>query len=69
MALRTRFGPSAYEDPVGAFTKLRQIESVEEYQTAFEVLSNKIIDVSEEFCINTFLSECLNQTHFLLLLG
>jgi hypothetical protein len=29
-ALRTRFGPSAYEDPVGAFTKLRQNGSVEQ---------------------------------------
>lgn len=37
VALRIRFGPSAYEDPVGAFTKLRQTGSVEEYQSNFEV--------------------------------
>ncbi|KAA8549923.1 hypothetical protein F0562_001607 [Nyssa sinensis] len=55
-ALRTKFGPSAYEDPVGAFTKLRQTGSVEDYQTAFEILSNKISGVSEEFRISTFLS-------------
>lgn len=55
-ALRTRFGPSAVEDPVGAFTKLRQTGSVEDYQTAFKILSNKIRGVSEEFRISTFLS-------------
>ncbi|KAB5524458.1 hypothetical protein DKX38_022207 [Salix brachista] len=55
-AIRIRFGPSAYEDPVGAFTKLRQTGSVEEYQSAFEILSNKITDLSEEFRISTFLS-------------
>ncbi|KAA8524244.1 hypothetical protein F0562_010667 [Nyssa sinensis] len=45
VALRIRFGPSAYEDPVGGFTKLRQTGSVEEYQTTFEILSNKITEV------------------------
>ena len=55
-ALRIKFGSSAYEDPMGTFTKLRQTGSVEEYQTAFEILSNKINGVSEEFRISTFLS-------------
>lgn len=54
--LRTRFGPSAYEDPVCAFTKLMQTGSVEDYQTTFENLSYKISGVSEEFRISTFLS-------------
>lgn len=56
IALKVRFGPSAYEDPVGAFTKLRQTHSVEEYQTKFEILSNKITGLNEEFRISTFLS-------------
>jgi hypothetical protein len=55
-ALRTRFGPLAYEDPVGLFTKLRQTRSVEDYQIDFKILSNKISGVSEEFRISTFLS-------------
>ena len=55
-ALRIRFGPSAFEDPVGAFTKLKQTGSVEEYQTTFEILSNKVHGVNEEFRISTFLS-------------
>ena len=41
---------------MGTFPKLRQTGSVEEYQTTFEILSNKINRVSEEFCIHTFLS-------------
>jgi len=55
-ALRTRFGPLAYEDSVGLFTKLRQTRSVEDYQIDFKILSNKISGVSEEFRISTFLS-------------
>lgn len=55
VALHTRFGPSTYEDLVGAFTKLKQTRSVEEYEITFEVLSNKINGVSEEFRISTFL--------------
>ena len=55
-ALRIIFGSSAYEDPMGTFTKWRQTRSVEEYQTAFEILSNKTNRVSEEFRTSTFLS-------------
>ncbi|KAF5475861.1 hypothetical protein F2P56_007623 [Juglans regia] len=55
-ALRVRFGPSTYEDPIGAFTKLRQTATVEEYQTEFETLSNKIKGLTEAFRISTFIS-------------
>lgn len=56
VALKTHFGPSAYEDPVGVFTKLQQTSTVEDYQSRFEVLSNRIIGLTEEFWINTFIS-------------
>jgi hypothetical protein len=52
----TRFSPSAFDDPVGAFTKLKQTSNVEDYQTQFEILSNKIQGLSEEFKVSTFLS-------------
>lgn len=42
VALKVRFAPSAYDDPVGAFTKLHQLSTVDEYQSQFEVLSNRI---------------------------
>lgn len=50
------FAPSAFDDPVGGFTKLKQTTTVEEYQTQFEVLSNKIAGLIEDFRISTFLS-------------
>jgi hypothetical protein len=55
-ALKTRFAPSAFDDPVGAFTKLKQSSAVEDYQTQFEILSNKIPGLTEEFKVSTFLS-------------
>lgn len=44
--LKIRFGPSNYEDLMGTFTKLRQIEIVEVYQSQFEALSNKIKEIN-----------------------
>ena len=55
-AIRIRFRTSSYEDLVDAFTKLKQRGSVEDYQTEFETLSNKIGGLTEEFRISTFLS-------------
>jgi hypothetical protein len=55
-ALKTRFAPSAFDDPVGAFTKLKQSSAVEDNQTQFEILSNKIPSLTEEFKVSTFLS-------------
>jgi hypothetical protein len=56
IALRVRFAPSAFDDPKGAFTKLKQTSTVEEYQTQFEILSNRFQGMSEEFKVSTFLS-------------
>jgi hypothetical protein len=56
VALKTRFAPSAFNDSVGVFTKLRQTSSVKDYQTQFEILSNRIQGMSEEFKVSTFLS-------------
>lgn len=61
IALRTRFGPSAYEDPMRAFAKLRQTGNVEEYQTNFEILSYKITGISEKFRIITFLNRLRDE--------
>lgn len=54
--LRVQFGPSSFEDPIRAFTKLRQTSTIEEYQTKFEILSNKIKGLTKEFHISTFIS-------------
>lgn len=54
VALKTRFGPSTYNDPIGAFTKLLQHTTMEEYQTQFEILSNWISGLIGEFKVSTF---------------
>jgi hypothetical protein len=56
VALKIRFAPSAYDDPAGAFTKLQQTSTVDEYQSQFEVLSNRIPGLSEEFRVSSFVS-------------
>jgi hypothetical protein len=56
VVLKIWFAPSAYDDPVRAFTKLVQTTTVEEYQFEFEVLSNQISSLTEDFYVHTFLS-------------
>jgi hypothetical protein len=56
IAFKVRFASSAFDDPLRAFTKLKQTSTVEEYQTQFEILSNRIQGMSEEFKVSTFLS-------------
>jgi hypothetical protein len=55
-ALKTRFAPSVFDDPVGTFTTLKQTTTVEDFQNRFEILSNRIQGLSEDFKVNTFLS-------------
>jgi methyl coenzyme M reductase subunit D len=56
VALKIRFAPSNYDDPVGAFTKLQQTSTVDEYQSQFEVLSNRILGLTEDFRVSSFVS-------------
>jgi hypothetical protein len=49
VALKIRFAPSSYDDSVGAFTKLHQTSTVDEYQSQFEVLSNRIPGLLRSF--------------------
>jgi translation elongation factor EF-1beta len=55
-ALKTRFAPSVFDDPVGTFTTLKQTTTVEDFQNRFEILSNRIQGLSEDFKVSTFLS-------------
>lgn len=46
-AMLVRFAPTPFDDPLDEFTKLQQRNtSVEEYQTQFELLSNRILDLT-----------------------
>jgi hypothetical protein len=55
-ALKAQFAPLIFDDPVGTFTKLKQTSTVEDFQTQFEIMSNGIQGLSDEFKVSTFLS-------------
>ena len=55
-ALLTRFGSTAYEDPMESLTRLRQISNFVVYKGQFEALSNKITGLSDSHKLSYFLS-------------
>ncbi|XP_041011286.1 uncharacterized protein LOC121255061 [Juglans microcarpa x Juglans regia] len=55
-AVQVRFGSSAYDDPMEALTRLKQVHSVTTYKAEFELLSNRIKGVSEKNKLSCFLS-------------
>lgn len=55
-ALKCRFGPSTYENHQVALFKLRQSGYVMEYQTQFEMLANRVMNLSPDAQLNCFLS-------------
>ncbi|XP_040996196.1 uncharacterized protein LOC121242393 [Juglans microcarpa x Juglans regia] len=55
-ALLIRFGPNCYDDPMQAFTRLKQTGSVKEYKTQFETLSNRFRGLSDHYKLSCFLS-------------
>ncbi|KAF5451936.1 hypothetical protein F2P56_026990 [Juglans regia] len=48
-AVQVRFGSSAYDDPMEALTCLKQVNSVTVYKTEFELLSNRIKGMQEQY--------------------
>ncbi|KAF5450607.1 hypothetical protein F2P56_030941, partial [Juglans regia] len=55
-AVQSRFGSSSYDDPMEAITRLRQTSTVSAYKTQFEVLSNRLKGLSENYKLSCFLS-------------
>jgi len=45
--LQTRFGVTAYDDPMEALTRLKQTSIVIAYKGNFEILSNRIFGLSK----------------------
>ncbi|GJV76159.1 class II heat shock protein [Tanacetum coccineum] len=67
-SVKNRFGPSKYEDPKGALSKLLQLGTVEDYQWVFEKLMNKVTDIPDSLLISFYISGFkLNLQHELLL--
>ena len=54
--LSARFSPSGYEDVQGMLSKLTQSSSVAQYQSEFEMLSNRIQGLPDSFLISCFIS-------------
>ncbi|GJV99070.1 ty3-gypsy retrotransposon protein [Tanacetum coccineum] len=55
-SVKNRFGPSKYEDPHGALSKLLQTGSVTKYQNEFEKLMIRVKDVLETLLISFYIS-------------
>ena len=55
-ALQTRFGVTAYDDPMVAFTRLKQTSTVVSYKGNFKILSNRIAILTESHKLSCFLS-------------
>ena len=55
-AIQVRFGPSSYDNPMEALTKLKQTTIVAVYKSQFEMLSNRIRNLSESHKLSCFLS-------------
>ena len=55
-AVQLRFGPTDYEDPSEALTRLKQTTTVAAYQEAFEKLSHRVDGLPENFLIGCFIA-------------
>ncbi|KAK9230741.1 hypothetical protein WN944_023713 [Citrus x changshan-huyou] len=55
-ALLQRFGPTDYEDPSEALTRLKQTSTVEAYQEAFEQLSHRVDGIPDKFLMGCFIA-------------
>ncbi|GJV18163.1 hypothetical protein Tco_1363486 [Tanacetum coccineum] len=54
-SVKNRFGPSKYEDPQGALSKLLQLGTVEDYQWEFEKLMNRVTDIPDFLLISFYI--------------
>lgn len=53
-ALQTWFGPTSYEDPMEALTRLRQTSIIEHYNSQFDHLSNQLQGLVEPYKLSCF---------------
>nr|GEX81733.1 ATP-dependent DNA helicase RecG [Tanacetum cinerariifolium] len=55
-SVRNFFGPSEYEDPNGALSKLLQLGTVKDYQREFKKLMNRATDIPDSLPISFYIS-------------
>ncbi|GKE20425.1 retrotransposon-related protein [Tanacetum coccineum] len=64
-SVRNCFGPSKYEDPNGALSKLLQLGTVKNYQREFEKLMNQAMDIPDSLLISFYISGLNLRREFL----
>lgn len=64
-AFQTSFGPTAYEDPMEALTRLHHTSTVEHYKRHFELLSNQLRGLTEPYKLSCFLSGLHEDIRFM----
>ncbi|GJZ67421.1 retrotransposon-related protein [Tanacetum coccineum] len=55
-SVKNRFGPSKYENPQGALSKLLQLGTVKEYQREFKKLMNRVTHIPKTLLISFYVS-------------
>ncbi|KAL5848937.1 hypothetical protein ACOSQ4_006950 [Xanthoceras sorbifolium] len=60
-ALLLRFGPTDYEDPSEALTRLKQTTTVSAYEEEFEKLSHRVNELPENFLVGSFIAGLKND--------
>ncbi|XP_059456434.1 uncharacterized protein LOC132186472 [Corylus avellana] len=55
IAIQVRFGKGAYDDPMETLSKLKQVGSLEEYKTQFEILANRVLLLIDSHKLSMFL--------------
>jgi hypothetical protein len=55
-AIQLRFGPTNYEDPSEALTRLKQTTTIAVYQEAFERLSHRVDTLPKKILIGCFIA-------------
>jgi hypothetical protein len=60
-ALQIRFGRSSYDDPMKSLVALKQIDSVEEYKSQFELLANRVVGLLENLKLSCFIRGLMEE--------
>ena len=61
--IQLRFGPTDYEDPSEALTRLKQTIIIAAYQEGFERLSHRVDNLPEKFLIGCFIAALGDDIH------
>jgi hypothetical protein len=55
LTIQVRFNKGSYDDPMENLSKLKQTRLLEEYKTQFELLTNRVLRLSDSHKLSMFL--------------